>query len=112
MRLAALLLIALLNAACSHATVAVSNGAPAVAATTVVAGSIGASMIASGGAAVALVLAIGVAEYVNNPQPFPNPTSLISMNTPPVPEMATGRLINEQDCSQPVDFSRGNLRCK
>ena len=112
MRLAALLLVVLLNGACSHATIAVSNGATAVAATTVVTGSMGATMVANGGAAVALVLAIGVAEFVNNPQPFPNPMSLISMNTQPVPEMASGRLINEQDCSKPVDFSRGNLRCK
>jgi len=112
MRLAALLLIALLNAACSHATIAVSNGTPAVVGTTVVTGSMGAAMVANGGAAVALVLAIGVAEYVNNPQPFPNPMALISINTPPPPEMASGRLINEQDCSKPVDFSRGNLRCK
>lgn len=112
MRLAALLLIALLNAACSHATIAVSNGVPAVAATTVVTGSMGTAMVASGGAAVALVLAIGVAEYVNNPQPFPNPMSLISTNTQPAPEMASGRLISEQDCSKPITQTPGNLRCK
>jgi len=112
MRLAALLLVVLLNGACSHATIAVSNGAVATASTTAVTGSVGGAMVASGGAAVALVLALGVAEYVNNPTPFPDPRSLISSNTPPVPAMATGRLIAEVDCSKPVDFSSGNLRCK
>jgi len=112
MRLASLLLIALLNAGCSYTAVAVSNGAPAVAATTVATGATGASLIASGGTAVAIVLTLGVIEYMNNPQPFPNPMSLVSTNTPPAPEMASHRLINEQDCSKPVDFSRGNLRCK
>ncbi len=112
MRLTALLLTALLTGACSHATIAVSNGAVATASSTVVAGSVGGAMVANGGAAVALVLALGVAEYVNNPTPFPDPRSLISTSTQPVPEMASGRLISEVDCSKPVDFSSGNLRCK
>ena len=112
MRIGALLLVVLLDAGCSYTAVAVSNGAPAVAATTVATGATGATLIASGGTAVAIILTLGAIEYVNNPQPFPNPMSLVSMNTRPVPEMAGGRLINEQDCSKPVDFSRGNLRCK
>ena len=28
------------------------------------------------------------------------------------PELDPGRKINEQDCSKPIDFSAGNLRCK
>ena len=112
MRVAALLLIAMLNMGCAYTAIAVSNGAPAVAATTVATGATGATLVASGGTAVAIVLTLGVMEYVHNPQPFPDPMSLVSMNTRPVPEMASGRLINEQDCSKPVDFSRGNLRCK
>jgi len=112
MRLVALLLIVPLVAGCSHTAVAVSNGVPAVAATTVATGATGATLVASGGTAVAIVLTLGVIDYVHNPQPFPNPMSLFSVNTPPAPEMAGNRLINEQDCSKPVDFSRGNLRCK
>ena len=112
MRLGVLLLIAPLVAGCSHTAVAVSNGAPAVAATTVATGATGATLVASGGTAVAIVLTLGAIDYIHNPQPFPNPMSLISVNTPPAPEMATNRLINEQDCSKPVDFSSGNLRCK
>ena len=30
----------------------------------------------------------------------------------PVPELAHDRVISEQDCSKPVDFTAGNLRCK
>jgi len=28
------------------------------------------------------------------------------------PELDPGRKINEQDCSKPIDFAAGNLRCK
>jgi hypothetical protein len=28
------------------------------------------------------------------------------------PELDPGRKINEQDCSKPIDFGAGNLRCK
>ena len=30
----------------------------------------------------------------------------------PVPPLAPDRVISEQDCSKPVDFTAGNLRCK
>lgn len=30
----------------------------------------------------------------------------------PAPELAPDRVISEQDCSKPVDFTAGNLRCK
>jgi hypothetical protein len=113
MRLTALLLvIAAFNAGCSHTAVAVGNGAPAVAATTVATGATGFALSASGGAAVALVLTIGAIEYINNPQPFPSPMALLPANSPPAPEMAAGRRISEQDCSKPVDLTLGNLRCK
>jgi len=112
MRIAALLLIAVLNVGCSHTAIAVGSGAPAVAATTVATGVTGATVVASGGAALAFVLTFGVIDYINNPQPFPNPMALVSPGTPPAPEMASSRLINEQDCSKPVDLTLGNLRCK
>jgi hypothetical protein len=28
------------------------------------------------------------------------------------PEMAPGRKVSEQDCTRPLDYSRGNIRCK
>jgi hypothetical protein len=112
MRIAALLLVVGLVTGCSHAAIAVSSGAPSVAATTVATGATGATIAASGGAAVALVLTLGTLEYINNPQPFPNPMSLVSVTTKPVPEMASGRRVTEVDCSKPVDLSYGNLKCK
>ena len=30
----------------------------------------------------------------------------------PPPALDPGRVVNEQDCTQPVDLSAGNLRCK
>ena len=30
----------------------------------------------------------------------------------PVPQLAPDRVISEQDCSKPIDFTAGNLRCK
>ena len=46
------------------------------------------------------------------PQGSPDPRDLIPGNTPPVPEMSGARRITEVDCSQPVDMTAGNLRCK
>jgi hypothetical protein len=30
----------------------------------------------------------------------------------PVPGMEESRKVNEQDCTQPIDLTAGNLRCK
>jgi len=30
----------------------------------------------------------------------------------PAPELAPGRKVSEQDCTRPVDFTAGNLRCR
>lgn len=35
-----------------------------------------------------------------------------SLSPPPPPEMAAERKVSEQDCTQPVDYSLGNIRCK
>ena len=31
---------------------------------------------------------------------------------PRSPEMAADRKVSEQDCTQPIDYSLGNIRCK
>jgi hypothetical protein len=33
-------------------------------------------------------------------------------NQPSPPEMVPDRKVSEQDCSKPVDYSLGNIRCK
>jgi hypothetical protein len=106
MRIPALLLVAALGAGCAHGGVGVSS--------TNASATAGGTSISTSSAAVALafVLTFGVIDYVNNPQPFPNPSSLISPASPAAPEMASSRRVSEQDCSKPVDLSLGNLRCK
>lgn len=108
MRLIALLLAAALVAGCSHAAVAVGGGAtPSAGAAP------GTASISTGStaAAVGLVLIFGTIDYMNNPQSMPSPSSMFT-TSPPAPELAPGRRISEQDCSKPVDFTLGNLRCK
>jgi hypothetical protein len=100
---AAILLAALLTG-CSNVQYAATNGVVATTSST-------ATLTATSGAAIAFLLTLGVVDYVNNPQPLPSPSSLIS-STPPAPELAASRLISEQDCSRPVDLTLGNLRCK
>jgi hypothetical protein len=101
----AMLLAAVMLTACSHVQYTASNGAVATSSSAVV-------LSTSSGAAIAFLLTLGVVDYVNNPQPFPSPLSLLSPAPPPAPELAASRRISEQDCSKPVDLSLGNLRCK
>ena len=35
-----------------------------------------------------------------------------SLSGPRPPEMAAERKVSEQDCTKPVDYSLGNIRCK
>ena len=108
MRLAAWLATAALIAGCANAAVGVGTGAvPGTSATSGVA----AVNTTAGATALGLVLILGTIDYVNNPQPFPDPSALFSP-TPPAPMLAPNRRIMEQDCSKPVDLTQGNLRCK
>ena len=52
----------------------------------------------SGAAAAALVIGTAVIAEASGPQP--------------VPELAPSRTVALQDCTKPVDFSLGNLRCR
>ena len=37
---------------------------------------------------------------------------LVETDTRRVPEMAPERRVSEQDCTKPIDWSAGNIRCK
>jgi hypothetical protein len=105
----ALLLLIVLLAGCSSTRVEVNSGATTRAA----AGHV--HVQASDGLARAIVVMalIGAAlEYNREERPFPDPRSLLPGNSEPAPPLAPGRTVNEQDCSKPVDWSAGNLRCK
>jgi hypothetical protein len=105
---AAILFLALL-AGCSSTQVEVNSG------TTTGASAGHVHVQASDGLARAIVVMalIGAAvEYNREERPFPDPRALIPGNSEPVPPLAPGRTVNEQDCSKPVDWSAGNLRCR
>ena len=51
------------------------------------------------------ILAAGVYEVSRGGLSFANDTSR-------PPEMDPNRKVNEQDCSKPLDYSLGNIRCK
>ena len=85
------LIVALCLSGCSHSTVVVNN-AHAVAVTS--------TAYVSGAAAAALVIGTAAIAEASGPQPQP------------VPEMAPQRTVALQDCTKPVDFSTGNLRCR
>jgi len=109
MKLAAWLATAALIEGCANAAVGVGVGAPVpgpVAPPGTAAASTG-----SAGAALGVVLFLGAIDYMNNPQPMPNPADLF-MTSPPAPTLSPTRRISEQDCSKPVDMTQGNLRCK
>jgi len=121
MRLAALLVaLTLAVSGCSSARVNVQAGTAGTvstpaAGTTVSGGSVG--VHAHGGKGLATVLIAigllpGMVEYSREDRPFPSPSTLIPGNTAPVPAMAPGRRVAEQDCTRPIDLSAGNLRCK
>jgi hypothetical protein len=104
-----MLLLLVFLAGCSSTRVDVSSG------TTTSASAGHVHVQASDGLARAIVVMalIGAAvEYNREERPFPDPRTLIPGNSEPVPPLAPGRTVNEQDCSKPVDWSAGNLRCK
>ncbi len=102
--------------ACASSQVAVSTGARSAASSSVVSGG-SVSVHAHGGSGlatvlVAIALLAGMVEHAREEHPAPRLSDLVPGNTTPVPEMAPERRIAEQDCTQPIDFSAGNLRCK
>lgn len=56
----------------------------------------------NGGAALATV--IGVSLLAAGVHGYENPRT--------VPEMAPDRKVSEQDCTKPLDYTLGNIRCK
>lgn len=58
------------------------------------------------------ILAAGIYE-AERVRYFTNPFVTLSNNSPEfAPELAPDRKISEQDCTKPLDYSLGNIRCK
>jgi hypothetical protein len=102
-----LLLLVLLLAGCSHTQVNVGAGSPQA----------GVQMQVEGGRGFAAllglsILAAGVYE-AERTRYFVNPFVTMSESAArEVPPLAPDRRVSEQDCTRPLDYSLGNIRCK
>jgi hypothetical protein len=115
MRLLVAVACAALLSGCSHTSVGVNAGTTVQGGgTTVASNRTGLHVQASNGAALAIViiaLIAGSADY-DKDRPPADPRALIPENTPPVPGLAPGRTVSEQDCSKPLTDFTGNLKCR
>src|SRR5262245_24620906 len=101
MRAAAFVFTVALAAGCSNTTVSVGvgNPPPPVTGTVATSGASGLNVVTTSGAvALGMAFVLSAADYANNPTGFPSPSVLLQPTTP-APELATSRLISEQDCS-------------
>ena len=121
MKTLAAVFIVLAASACTHAQIDATSRTSSAAAspaagTSVTSGSAG-LQVQSGSrslatAIVIMGLAAGAIEYSREDRHFPSPSALLPESTPRAPEMAPDRRISEQDCTRPVDYSLGNIRCR
>jgi hypothetical protein len=115
------ILVVALAAGCSHVQLNAGSNTSSVTAspsagTSVTSGSAG-LQVQSGSRSLAIAivimgLAAGAAEYSREERSFSSPAALFPLYTPPAPELAPDRRVSEQDCTRPVDFFAGNLRCR
>ena len=99
-------LIALLLAGCSHSAVVVNNATPVAPSGNVNAsGTIAAAVLVT-------TIAVTASQDASNRQSMPSSSMSSAWTSQPVPALASEREIAEQDCTQPIDFSAGNLRCR
>jgi hypothetical protein len=114
MKLVALLAVVVIGG-CAHTHTSVNAGTGSVSGTTTTGGAVSVHGHSDGLAALVIagMFIAAAADYSQNPPP-PRFSSFADWfrGTPPTPEMDPSRRINEQDCTKPVDFSAGNLRCK
>jgi hypothetical protein len=106
MRPAALLLALAMIAGCAHTQTSVTSASASV------------GVHGHGNSLAALVIAgmfvAAAADYARDPYPAPSFATFSDWfrGTPPPPEMAAGRRVNEQDCTKPIADPAANLRCR
>ena len=61
---------------------------------------------------IAFIAGIGYESYKDGTHYRANPFDAFSMSPPPPPPLDPTRKVSEQDCTQPLDLSLGNIRCK
>jgi hypothetical protein len=106
--------------ACSHAIIDANSRSSAAsvvpsAGTSVTSGQAGLHIESSALAAVVItgMVIAAVVDDARQERPFPS-FSVFSdwFRGTPAPELAPDRKISEQDCTRPLDYSLGNIRCK
>lgn len=98
-------LLLLLLAGCSHASIHAGSNLTSSANVYVQSGSFAAVVLAG-------MYMAAAAEDVREPRPYPGFASLSDWwRGPPVPELDPSRIVSEQDCSRPVPLG-ANLRCR
>ena len=102
-----LILVIVGLSACSTAVVPPPAGGSVT--TVHVVSSSGAAAVA-GAIAFAAIMEVGDPGYLHSSTSFAGPAGWFW--TRPVPELDPDRRISEQDCTKPLDFSQGNIRCK
>ena len=107
------LLLLLLLAGCSHASIDASSNTSSPA--TVTGARVGLHVESRSLAAVVIagMFIAAAADEAREPRPFPSFATFSDwFRGPPAPELDPSRTISDQDCTRPVDHSRGNIRCK
>ena len=108
-----LLLLVLLLAGCSHVSINASSQASTGTVTTGGQASVRVESRALAALVIAGMFLAAAAEEARDPRPFPSFSSLADwFRGTPAPELDPTRRVSEQDCSQPLDLSLGNIRCK
>ena len=62
---------------------------------------------------VGTLIVYSAVEYSREPRPMPSLTDIYDWRGgPSAPPLAPGRMIREQDCSQPLEDPGANLKCR
>lgn len=109
-----LLFAVLLVAGCSHVSIDASSNTLPPATTTGAQANV--SVRSSGSLAAVVIAGMFIAAAVEDarePRPFPSFSEFSDwFRGTPRTELDPDRKVSEQDCSHPVDYSLGNIRCK
>jgi hypothetical protein len=104
-------LLLLLLAGCSHASINASGNSSSGTVTTGGQASVHVESRSLAALVIAGMFIAAAVEDARDPRPFPS-FSTFSDWFRGTPELDPTRRISEQDCSQPLDFSQGNIRCR
>ena len=106
-------LLVLLLAGCSHAQINASSNTASGTVTTGGSASVHVESRSLAAIVIAGMFIAAAAEDLREPRPFPSFSSLADwFRGSPTPELDPDRKISEQDCSRPLDYTQGNIRCK